>query len=80
MSVPALVALPPGAMKYSGIVWAVVRFHSEFMLCLPGVVCCLIGGSLAGVLAATGAAAAASGHNSTIMWEEIPIINTTLQN
>lgn len=40
------------AVSAAGIVWAVVRFHSEFMLCLPGVVCCLIGGSLAGVLAA----------------------------
>ena len=36
----------------SGIVWAIVRFHDEFAQCLPTLVCCLIGGSLAGVLAA----------------------------
>jgi hypothetical protein len=30
----------------------VVRFHSEFAQCLPTLVCCLIGGGLAGVLAA----------------------------
>jgi hypothetical protein len=29
-----------------------VRFHDEFAQCLPTLVCCLIGGSLAGVLAA----------------------------
>ena len=40
------------AVSSSGIVWAVVRFHSEFAQCLPTLICCLIGGGLAGVLAA----------------------------
>ena len=40
------------AVCAAGIAWAVVRFHAELLQCLPTLVCCLIGGSLAGALAA----------------------------
>jgi len=40
------------AVCSSGVAWAVVRFRAELLQCLPTLLCCIAGGSPAGVLAA----------------------------
>jgi len=40
------------AVCSAGIAWGMVRFNAQFVQALPTVVCCLIGGTLAGVAAA----------------------------
>ena len=39
-------------MASAGIAWAIVRFNAQFVRALPVVICCAIGGTLAGVTAA----------------------------
>jgi hypothetical protein len=40
------------AVCAAGIAWGMVRFGSQFYQALPTLICCLIGGGLAGIVAA----------------------------
>ena len=39
------------AICAAGIAWGMVRFGAQFVQCLPTLICCLIGGVLAGLAA-----------------------------